>query len=57
MDDQEDHQGSADADGEAQDIDHRKNLIATEIPECYEEIVFEHDGAFRCVCRHPMPMP
>jgi len=56
MNDPEDDQGSADADGEAQDINHRENLIAAEIPQRDNQIVFEHGGAFRSF-RDPRVMP
>ena len=39
---QKDHQGCTDANGEAQDIDNGKNLIAAEIPEGDNQPVFEH---------------
>jgi hypothetical protein len=45
LNDQEDHQRGADADGETKDIDQGKDLIAAEIPKRYKEIVFEHDAA------------
>jgi hypothetical protein len=42
MNDQKNHQGCTDANGKTKHIDDRKDFVASEIPECDNQPVFEH---------------